>query len=336
MSKPARDQKFLVAAAMRNEGAFLLEWVCWYRMLGFDVLVVTNDCTDHSPDLLRALEAAGWISYREHTPNRRQHPKRSAHGAMRRHPAVKATDWLLICDVDEFLVLHKADTIAEYVAGFTPPPLGFGFHWKCFGFGDNDVWDDVPLHRAFQRAAPRHNRANVCFKSMFRRVGEFRKFSAHSPRGYTGPWEDNRHVWVDGSGKRLWRFQPFESPQKATAPNRVDHGLAQMNHYIMRFRDSFELKRGTPSASAGVDRYDAAFCDRFDRNEVEDKTALRFADAFEAIHTSAMALPDVRRLHHLCCADYVARLAAKQGKMAKDERRHALHADVAKSAKPGP
>ena len=42
---------FLVGTA-KNEGPFLLEWVCWQRMLGFtDIVIVTNDCTDHSPAL---------------------------------------------------------------------------------------------------------------------------------------------------------------------------------------------------------------------------------------------------------------------------------------------
>ena len=48
-----------VIASMRNEGAFLLEWVVWYRLIGFsDILVVTNDCTDASPALLGAVQAA--------------------------------------------------------------------------------------------------------------------------------------------------------------------------------------------------------------------------------------------------------------------------------------
>ena len=49
------SEKFVVFAGMRNEGAFIVEWVSWYRMLGFEVLVGINDCTDHSPELLRRL-----------------------------------------------------------------------------------------------------------------------------------------------------------------------------------------------------------------------------------------------------------------------------------------
>ena len=53
-----------VVCSMRNEGPFIVEWVAWYRMLGFtDVLIITNDCTDHSPQLLAALAAAGWVTH---------------------------------------------------------------------------------------------------------------------------------------------------------------------------------------------------------------------------------------------------------------------------------
>lgn len=53
----------LVTTTMRNEGPFILEWVAWYLMLGFDHIVVFyNDCTDHSPALLQALDAAGILT----------------------------------------------------------------------------------------------------------------------------------------------------------------------------------------------------------------------------------------------------------------------------------
>lgn len=151
----ARQQpRFLVCAGMRNEGAFLVEWVAWYRMLGFEVLVVTNDCTDHSVALLEALQAAGWLTHRGHVPRRNQNPKRSAYNAMRAHPLIAAVDWVLVCDVDEFLVLHQADSVAQFVQGFAPAPLGISFHWRCFGTGGLTEWQDGLVHRTFQQAAP--------------------------------------------------------------------------------------------------------------------------------------------------------------------------------------
>ncbi len=53
---------------------------------------------------------------------------------------------------------------------------------------------------------------------------------------------------------------------------------------------------------------------------------------FDAIHAQAMAIPGVTRLHHLCCADYVARLCANQGTQATDDPRWQAHMKAAGKA----
>ena len=108
--------RFVVATAMRDEGPFIVEWVAWYRMLGFEILVATNDCSDHSPALLDALEAAGWVKHIRHDPPVGEPPQKAAHKVLSRHPDLLSADWVLSCDVDEFLVLHVADNILHYVA----------------------------------------------------------------------------------------------------------------------------------------------------------------------------------------------------------------------------
>lgn len=310
---------------MRNEGPFIVEWVSWYRMLGFEVLVVTNDCTDHSVALLQALERQGWLAHRPHRPRRRQHPKHSAYAAMRAHPLVAQVDWVLVCDVDEFLVLHRADRIDAFLNGFSQPPLGVCFHWRVFGTGGQTTWQDGLVHRNFHQAAPRETPANTSFKTLFRRPTAFAAFCDHAPMNYAGPWAVDGQVFVDCNGKRLQRLVPDNRPQKATAPDRVRHGAAQLNHYMLRSKESFALKRGTPSASTGRDRYNAAFLQTYDRNEVRDEGALRFAARFDAVHAEAMALPEVFRLHHKCCGDYVVRLANKQGIRPVDDPRWQHH-----------
>jgi hypothetical protein len=319
------EPRFLVCAGMRNEGPFIVEWVSWYRMLGFEVLVVTNDCTDHSPALLDALQDAGWLTHQPHFPNPKQRPKRSAYNAMRAHPLVGEVDWVLVCDVDEFLVFHEADSVADYVAGFIPPPLGFAFHWRAFGTSGLTQWQDGLVHRTFHAAAETNSRANCFFKSLFRRPTDFEKFGDHSPKDYDGPWAVANHVWVDCNGRRLGRFVPDKWPQKATAADRVRHDKAQMNHYILRTEENFALKRGTPSASAGRDRYTDDFYEKFNRAEIRDESALRFAQRFDAVYAQAMALPQVARLHHLSCADYVVRLAEKAGLRPEEDARWRAH-----------
>ncbi|MDJ0631445.1 MAG: glycosyltransferase family 2 protein [Rhodobacter sp.] len=319
---------------MRNEGPFIVEWVSWYRMLGFDhILVATNDCTDHSPQLLGTFRDAGWLDHLPHTPRDGIPPKMSAHRGMRRHPLVAQTEWLFICDVDEFLVLHQGDgTIGSFMDLPRQRFLGMAFQWKCFGTSDIPTWADGLVHRTFMLSAPEKASANAPFKSIFRRPLSFRKFAEHAPRDFDGEFGTGEYVWVNSAGERMYHFNRVNPRQMQTAAQAVTHRAAQLNHYVMRSEESFELKRGTRSASAFRDRYTDKFVDRFNRNDQVDTSALRYHEAFDRIHAQAMVLPGVRRLHHLCCADYVVRLAGKSGQRAADDPRYGYHMDLAASA----
>jgi hypothetical protein len=320
----------LVFAAMRNEGAFLLEWVTWYRMLGFEVLVGINDCTDHSPQLLDALARAGWLTTFEHHPNPGQPPKTSAHRAMQKRPEVRAADWLLICDVDEFLVLRRGDTIADYLAQVDRSARGIAFHWRCFGTGGIDRYEDGLVHRQFTRCGPADMTPNIFFKTLVRRPREVARFTDHGPAALRdGQLGQGPEVIRDAAGRVIDRFTSEPGPVRFTAPADITHATAQMNHYILRSREGFGLKRGTPSASASKDRYTNHFFRARDVNTETDTSALACRDRFDALHARAMALPDVARLHHLCCADYVARLSAAAGKPPESDPRWRHHMEKA-------
>lgn len=326
--------RFLVAAAMRDEGAFLIEWVTWYRMLGFDrILVVTNDCTDHSVELLTVLQDAEWLCHAAHRPRAGEAPKISAHRAMRAHALARQTEWMFICDADEFLALHAGGgSIGGFIDLPRRPFLGMAFHWRSFGDAGQTTWHDGLVHRTFRMAAEHRSIANASFKSIFRTPMMFRLFREHAPRGYKGDFGTGDAVWVNSKGHLMHRFNTQNPGQMATAPGGVTHRYAQLNHYIVRSTESFALKRGTPSASARLDRYTDAFDEKYNRNDQKDNSALGYRAAFDAMHVQAMAIPGVRRLHHLCCADYVVRLAALAGRAPRDDPRYAFHMDQAASA----
>jgi hypothetical protein len=317
-----RPEKFLVFAGMRNEGAFIVEWVAWYRMLGFDVLVGINDCTDHSPELLQRLADEGWLRFFVHQPAERVAPKASAHRKMRGHPAVAETDWLLICDVDEFLVLNRGDgTIRGFLDVMGRDFLGMAFHWKCFGNSGFKTYQDGLVHQQFQRCGAGGRGPNAMFKTLIKNPLRFRKFSDHSPWEFDGTWGPLPDNFVDCELRPIAKFLTESHPIRYTAPQDITHVNAQMNHYVIRSDESFDLKRGTKSASAFKDRYTERFYRQRNRNEQRDLSALSYRDRFAPVYAEAMALPGIRRLHHLCCADYLARLCANQGRRAEDDPR---------------
>jgi len=312
--------RFAVIAPMRNEGAFIVEWVCWYRMLGFtDIVIPTNDCTDHSPALLDVLAARGWVTHLPHAPAPGKPPAASALATARRCPQVAQADWTMICDVDEFLVIHRDNgRISDLLPDPDPDFLGMAINWRVFGTGGNAAYADGLVHQQFQRAAPGDHRVNCWIKSVFRKPDQYLRLGVHGPTRIkpdpvlTAAGTDALR-WVDTAGRTIDAWGPGTPELRRIPLEQITHAAAQLNHYMIRSSESFAAKRGTPSSTALRDRYTDTFQAQFDRNEVEDRSALRYSATFAAIHAEAMALPFVARLHHLCCMDYVARLSAKSG-----------------------
>ena len=320
---------------MRNEGAFLLEWVVWYRMLGFSrIVVVTNDCTDRSPDLLDTLARAGWVEHLRCDLKAGQpgitRTKLVTAGELK---TLRRAGTVLVCDVDEFLVIHRgAGRIADLLAAPGRDYLGMSINWRVFGSGGTLTYADVPVHQQFKAAIGRKRYLNSAVKSLHRHPRWFQRLGEHGPvkldlakaeRASGVAWGQGGLVWVNPAGQVIADWTP-DGPYLRTVPLReIDHSVAQFNHYMLRSAESFSLKRGTLSPVAARDRYSASYWSRADRRDEIDDSAGRYAAAFATLHRQALAVPGVARLHHLCCADHVAAIAVKAGGRPADDPRYA-------------
>lgn len=328
--------RYTVVCSQRNEGPYLVEWVAWQRMLGFtDIVVVSNDCTDRSPGLLDALERAGWVTHlRRDVPEGRRITARKL-AAAHAHPVVKASDWVMVCDVDEFLVVHDGDGTVGALIGDAPASfLGMAVNWRVFGSGGRVRWKDGLSHRQFIHAAEAGDPSGQWFKSIAAEPALFGRLAEHGPRDLApsataGAWGQGRLRWVNSEGRTIPEWQPGLPYLRRLAPELVTIRRAQINHYMVRTPEAFSLKRGTLSPVGRRDRYTNGYVRAHDRNEVEDRSALRYRARFGPLHGAAMALPEVSRLHHLCCADYVTRLATKAGRDPAADPRLAHHLALA-------
>lgn len=331
--------RYTVVCSVRNEGPFLVEWIAWQRMLGFNrIIVVTNDCTDHSPDLLDAFHAAGWITHlRCDVPDLRQvcGTKLAAAKKLRQ---VRRADWVMVCDVDEFLVVHVGQgRISDLLDSVPEPFLGMAINWRVFGTSGRQGWEDGLIHRQFTQAAPRRDSSSRWIKCIHRHADWFMRLGEHGPKRLNmaaagADWGSAGLRWINSAGNTVDQWRPGAPYLRRLRAGQTTHAAAQINHYMLRSEESFGLKRGTKSAVAGHDRYTDHYHAKYNRNEVEDTCALGRADAFDPVFAQAMALPGVARLHHLCCADYVARLAQRAGRPAEDDARYAWHLRLAQAA----
>ena len=56
--------KITAVTTPKNEGAFLLEWIAYHKLIGFtDIVILSNDCEDGSAIMLDHLSKPGEITH---------------------------------------------------------------------------------------------------------------------------------------------------------------------------------------------------------------------------------------------------------------------------------
>ncbi|MEM9011041.1 MAG: glycosyltransferase family 2 protein [Pseudomonadota bacterium] len=328
-----RQPRVLLIAPMRNEGAALLEWVAWQHLLGFDdILVLTNDCSDGSDRLLDRLAARGYLAHARHQPAEGEFALRSAFRTAKAHPLVETADWVMICDADEFPVIHLGEgQIHDLIAAHGDSALGIALHWKSFGDNGRQRWEDGFVRQLYTRAAEGQHRANMRFKSVFRAPGMFAGFASHAPFGFQGRW-GGRNRWVNSMGEPLPGCVLMgEARARATALRRINHGGGQINHYVIKAQECTLERRAKWALSDRDARYGEEFLARYNINAAEDRSALQREAAFQEIYDALIADPETRRLHHLACAWYAGKLAELQGQEPDADPRVRRHRAAAAS-----
>lgn len=247
--------RILAVMTVRNEASFLLEWLAHHRACGFtDFLVFSNDCTDGTDAMLDRLQAMGWLVHERNDGPHDEGPQWAALKAADRHPLVRAADWVLFLDIDEFVNIHVGDRTVPALLAALPEATAIPLTWRLFGNAGVVPCDDRPVTETFTRAAPRVLywpwRA-MLFKTLFRNDGSYGKLGVHRPR-----MPDRARLaaqrWFDGSGRRL--PAAFHTGRIFSDLGADHYGLAQLNHYALGSMEGFVVKsdRGRANRDSSV------------------------------------------------------------------------------------
>ena len=301
----------LAVLTVRNEAAFLLDWLAHHRAVGFtDFLVLSNDCDDGTDAMLDRLQALGQIA---HLPNPGPHEGGVQWAGLKRadaHPLVAAADWVLVLDIDEFVNIHAGDGTLAALLAAVPQATAITLTWRLFGNGGRVRYEDRPVPDQFRRAAPEVLawpwRAFM-FKTLCRNDGTYAKLGVHRPRS-PDPARVDAARWVDGSGRDL--DADFRRNRLFSQFDRPNYGLVQLNHYPLGAMESYILKadRGRPNRNAeraGMDYWT-------ERNwvTVEDASIARYTAARDAHLAGLKADPELAALHAAAVAWRRARFEA--------------------------
>jgi len=228
----AAGDSITVCAIVKDERPYLIEWVAYYRLLGFDrILLYSNDCTDGTDRLLDAMAAAGLVEHRRWPSQAGLIPQNSAYeDAVRRC----TTRWILFVDADEFLRLVEDRDVHQFLARFPDDVSAVAISWRVFGSSGLARYEPAPVIERFIHAAPRDHPSNRHVKSM----AVAAHIDAVGPHGVA--LSRGRYVMPNGVDIQL-EGGGFVRPPR--------YRVAQINHYIVKSRAEFEAKRRRGRAS---------------------------------------------------------------------------------------
>jgi glycosyltransferase involved in cell wall biosynthesis len=259
--------KIAVCLIAKDEERYLLEWMAYNLVLGFDeILVYDNDSVDGSR---RLVEQAGEADRRIRYVPWPGVPGRSPQVTAYNHALGNTdADWIAFIDADEFIVLSEHGTIGEFLAGFDEAAGAVCLHWRLFGSSGHTAYADDLVIRRFTRCDRRYNHH---VKSIVRRSC-MAQMHIHVGRLSSG-------TYVDANGAPV-------TPQFKIEPIPSRHP-ASINHYVLKSAEEYQGKMARGQACRASDSPDrrAKFTPEFwaahDRNDVEDATIFRVIPALE-------------------------------------------------------
>ncbi|MCK8464779.1 glycosyltransferase family 2 protein [Aliiroseovarius sp. S1339] len=291
--------RITAVTCMKNEAAFLLEWLAHHRAIGFtDFLVLSNGCDDGTDIMLDRLQEMGELTHlRNDGPYGQGGIQWTGFKIADKHPLVQDADWLMTLDVDEFVNIHTGDHTLDALLAALPDADAITMTWRLFGNDGVVDYHDYPITNQFSRAAPEVMtwpwRAFM-FKTLYRNRGAYRKLGVHRPRApVDGIVETTR--WFDGSGRTLdERFQRNQIFSPFTRPN---YGFVQLNHYPLGAMESFVLKCDRGRVNRADSPIDMDYwCER-NWSDVEDTSIQQTETSRQSHLARLMADPTLANLH---------------------------------------
>ncbi|NUH64509.1 glycosyltransferase family 2 protein [Sulfitobacter sp. S0837] len=289
----------LAILCVRNEAAFLLEWLAHHRAIGFDhFLVFSNDCKDGTDQMLDRLQDLGGLTHiRNAGPYDKGGIQFTALKAAAKLPVVQQADWILPLDVDEFVNIHCGDHSLAALHNALPDATAITLTWRLFGNADQVRYEDRPVTEIFTRAAPSVMHwpwRAAMFKTLYRNDGTYAKPGVHRPRDPDLTRLDAAH-WFDSHGRPLGA--QFKTRRIFSNFGRDNYGLAQINHYPLGAMETYVLKADRGRAVHSEDMLGLDYWVERNFNTDSDTTITATAEERNAALAELKADPRLAKLH---------------------------------------
>jgi len=255
-SDSAQGTSLSVLALFKNEGDILWEWSRHYLDQGATQIILVNN--NSSDDWRGALGELGQDRRIICLEDPRLQAQERIYNDVRRSGLISG-DWLLVCDLDEFIYARPPfPSISAYLSQLTPEITSVAIPWKLFGSSGHIRHPDG---RTIDNFLQRKRAGEPVLIKTISRTAALQHLWPHHSRLSHG-----RCIRPDGSEALQetagWMASSEESLQREAL---------HLNHYAVRSREFFERVKATRGDvySRGNVRDDAYFA-RFDHNELHD------------------------------------------------------------------
>ncbi|KEJ89473.1 glycosyltransferase family 2 protein [Sulfitobacter donghicola] len=234
----------LAILCVRNEGAFLLEWLAHHQAVGFDkFLIFSNDCQDGTDTMLDQLEKMGLVTHvRNEGPYDNGGIQFTALKTAAKHKLTRKADWILPLDVDEFVNIHCGDHTLPALHAAIPDATAITLTWRLFGANGQVRYSPAPVLDTFTKAAPAIMHwpwRSAMFKTLYRNDGTYKKPGVHRPRDLNEKKKADAR-WFDSNGEPL--PEQFVNKRIFSNFSKDNYGLVQLNHYPLGALESYVVK----------------------------------------------------------------------------------------------
>ncbi len=255
---------------MKSEAPYIVEWVAWHRLNGFELIIADNGGDDGQTELLARLDAAGLIT-RVEARALRFKPQVPAYNHILRLAADAGIDILGFIDADEFfepigaarIEGAGARLVSDLMAREGKPALAF--NWMCFGSSHLKEPAPEPVLERFTMCAEQHNPVNdhtksfLAVKPALALLQSTRATKLH-PHGPVFAADQYSH---DGG--------PIVIPGEFGRTATVSWRHARIRHYVIKTYAEFlrgKDARGRADTRPGDLSYKQDYFKRYDLNDV--------------------------------------------------------------------
>lgn len=258
------DVDLSVVAIMKNEGAYIKEWLDFHIMIGVQrFYLYDNESDDNTKEILKPYIDKGIVIYK-YWPGKAQQMV-AYRDCVKNH--AEETRWMAFIDLDEFLFTVKNDNIVSFLKSL-PQFSALVVGWMIYGSGNQKEKKPGLVIERFKMHADK----TWGVKSIINPRLVIRMTNPHTygVAGFT----------IDENGKKLGFINQTNNPPSCN--------LIRINHYVTKSYEEFMARcsKGDACRANLADSPKAKAQKRFDihnRNEVYDDIMDKYVEKLKNI-----------------------------------------------------